>query len=199
MKVNRNTKPAILIVDDALEYAELISEIISESFTRKAFTAKDAQSALSLVDEVQKQGEFAIDAVISDIHMPGMSGHDFLQQLVSKGVYAPVIFVSGLAEINLAIQAIRLSAFDYLTKPIKPEQLTEATRFATLKGHRLREIVLGLQELQQKNNDSTATSDQKNEINQLIDEIQKNWRMAYLLGLKNSNAAGPSSSSNSMK
>jgi two-component system C4-dicarboxylate transport response regulator DctD len=190
MKMTRNSKPAILIVDDSQDYAEMISAIISETFTRQTFTANDAHSALSIVDDVQTRGEFSIDAVISDIHMPGMSGHDFLKQLVSKGVYAPVIFVSGLSEVNLAIQAIRLSAFDYLTKPIKPEQLTEATRLATLKGQRLQEIACCLEELHQKNNASAATLSQKNEINHLIDEVQKNWRMAYLLGLKNSNAAG---------
>ena len=82
MGISRNSKPAILIVDDARDYAEMIAELIGESFTRQIYLAKDASEALTLVSEIHQKGEFAIDAVISDIHMPGMSGHDFLLQLV---------------------------------------------------------------------------------------------------------------------
>jgi two-component system nitrogen regulation response regulator NtrX len=189
MGLSRNSKPAILIVDDARDYAEMIAEVIGESFTRQIYLASDANEALALVTEVHQKGEFAIDAVISDIHMPGMSGHDFLMQLVSHGVYAPVIFVSGLAELNLAIHALRLSAFDYLTKPINPEQLIESARLASGKGHRIREILLALSEIQQHNSGSGASAEEKKAINHLLEEIQKNLRMSYLLGLKNSNVS----------
>jgi DNA-binding NtrC family response regulator len=189
MGISRNSKPAILIVDDARDYAEMIAELIGESFTRQIYLAKDASEALTLVSEIHQKGEFAIDAVISDIHMPGMSGHDFLLQLVSHGVYAPVIFVSGLAELHLAIHALRLSAFDYLTKPINPEQLIESARLASGKGHRIREMSLGLSEIQQRNAASSASADEKKLIHELIEEIRKNMRMSYLLGLKNSNAS----------
>ncbi len=188
MGISRDSKPAILIVDDARDYAEMIAELIGEAFTRQIYLAKDANEALTMVSDLHKKGEFAIDAVISDIHMPGMSGHDFLLQLVSHGVYAPVIFVSGLAELKLAIQALRLSAFDYLTKPIHPEELIESARLAAGKGQRIREMTLALQDIQSRNAASTASTDEKKAIHDLVEEIQKNLRMSYLLGLKNSSA-----------
>ena len=68
--------------------------------------------------------------LLLDIRMPDMSGMDLQKQLISRGATIPIIFITGVAEVPVAVEALRLGAFHYLQKPIRMEALLDSVRRA---------------------------------------------------------------------
>lgn len=64
-----------------------------------------------------------IDLIISDYRMPGTSGLEFLTRLQAEGFDVPLIMVTGYASIEHAVASIKAGAIDYITKPVRPQQL----------------------------------------------------------------------------
>jgi FixJ family two-component response regulator len=61
--------------------------------------------------------------VLLDMRMPGMTGTDLHDELLQRGVRAPVIFITGHGDIPMAVQAMRKGAYDFIEKPFDDEQL----------------------------------------------------------------------------
>ncbi|MCC6889718.1 MAG: response regulator transcription factor FixJ [Hyphomicrobiales bacterium] len=68
--------------------------------------------------------------VITDVRMPGMSGVDLLRHLKANGSSMPVIVITGHGDIQLAVQAMKLGAVDFLEKPFDDEALLESVHAA---------------------------------------------------------------------
>ncbi len=71
----------------------------------------------------------SVHLVFSDIHMPGITGIDLLKKIKKTKEYKdiPVVLFTGFREVNTAVEALRNGAYDYLLKPIKPEELAILT------------------------------------------------------------------------
>src|ERR1700757_823673 len=63
------------------------------------------------------------DLIFSDVVMPGKSGLEFLEEIKNAGVKAPVILISGQANIEMAVRATKLGALDFLEKPLSTDKL----------------------------------------------------------------------------
>jgi signal transduction histidine kinase len=99
----------ILIVDDDELVRRLFASCLSERYT--CVTAVDAQEAL-----LRMVGEpFAL--VLSDVQMPGLNGIELLRKITDQFPDTAVIMVSGIGRTQRVLDAIRLGAYDYLTKP----------------------------------------------------------------------------------
>lgn len=112
----------ILIIDDEAEVRNLLSGMLSESY--QCMTAGSAEEALLLL------GLEKFDLLISDIKLGGMSG---LEMLPRAGAIAPdtvMVVVSGQQTIESAIEALRVGAFDYITKPFNFHYVESAVRRA---------------------------------------------------------------------
>ena len=105
---------SVLVVDDAPAMREMLVSLLDESGIR-ARTAASADEALACA----RNGEF--DAVLSDIRMPGKSGLELLAELRETRPETPVLLMTGFGSIDSAVEAMRLGAFDYVTKPFKRE------------------------------------------------------------------------------
>ena len=68
--------------------------------------------------------------VISDIRMPGMDGMALLRRLQSIDPGLPVILMTGHGDVPMAVEAMRIGAFDFVEKPFEPERLAELCRKA---------------------------------------------------------------------
>ncbi len=68
--------------------------------------------------------------LVLDIRMPGQSGLDLYERLVASGRDIPVIFITGHADVPMAVRAMKAGAVDFLTKPFEAEELLRATRQA---------------------------------------------------------------------
>jgi DNA-binding NtrC family response regulator len=106
----------ILVVDDDADMREWVKEDLeSEGF--KVETAPGGRSGVERV----KQG--GIDLVVSDVKMPDLDGLDLLREIREVAPSPFVIIVTGFGSIDTAIRAVKLGAYDYITKPFKIDQL----------------------------------------------------------------------------
>ena len=68
--------------------------------------------------------------LILDIRLAGRSGLAFQRELVAQGSQIPIVFISGHADVDMAVRAMKLGAADFLTKPLLPQRLIDATNLA---------------------------------------------------------------------
>jgi DNA-binding response OmpR family regulator/HPt (histidine-containing phosphotransfer) domain-containing protein len=118
-----NEKPKILICDDEPDMLEFLEFEVS-SINVDVVTASNGVEALKVI------GETKIDAIISDLKMPGMDGIEFVSRVREKDGAIPVIFFSGYAERQHIVRFIELGAYDFLGKPVEPERLKVTVRNA---------------------------------------------------------------------
>lgn len=112
----------ILIVDDE-EKLRMILSIMLEAAGHRVSEAASGEAAVALL------GEEAVDLVVSDIRMEGMSGFELLTTIRERELGCPVIFVTAFANLESAVEALRLGAADYLVKPFaEPEVLLAVER-----------------------------------------------------------------------
>ncbi|QER42628.1 sigma-54-dependent Fis family transcriptional regulator [Thermodesulfobacterium sp. TA1] len=107
----------ILIIDDEPDMLKLLSMILREKTPYEVFTTNNPIEAVELV----KRGEF--DLIITDLKMPGLDGLQLLEEAKKKDEDIPVIIITAYGTIDAATEAIKLGAFDFITKPFKKEQI----------------------------------------------------------------------------
>jgi DNA-binding NtrC family response regulator len=113
----------IAIIDDEQDMRQSISQWLSLSgFDTETFA--NAEEALKVV------GQDWPGAVISDIRMPGMDGMALLRRLMSVDSGLPVIMITGHGDVPMAVEAMRMGAFDFLEKPFNPDRMTELAKKA---------------------------------------------------------------------
>jgi FixJ family two-component response regulator len=70
------------------------------------------------------------ECLVLDVMMPGRSGLDFIDDLAMKNSRLPVIFISGEADIRMSVRAMKAGAVEFLTKPVRHQELLDAIKFA---------------------------------------------------------------------
>ncbi len=113
----------LLIIDDDSGLRESLELLLTaEGFEVRG--APDAAAALELVERLD------FDVILSDVRMPGVDGMELLPQLVRRLPHTPVILMSAYGTEELALEAIRLGAYDYLAKPFQPAEALFALKKA---------------------------------------------------------------------
>lgn len=127
----------ILIVDDEL----VVRDSLARWFAAEGYETKPvalAQEALALLDQEW-------DLALLDIKMPGMDGLELQARIKETDPELTVILMTGYATVETAVQALKNGAYDYLTKPVDPDQLSHVVEKA-LEHRRARREVARLQE-----------------------------------------------------
>lgn len=111
------TKPVILIVDDEISNIEMIGAVLEDDY--EICFSRSGEDALQTVHTA------APDLILLDIVMPGLNGYEVCRRLKSDPalVDVPVIFTTGLHEIEDEVRGFAVGAVDYVTKPIQPVAL----------------------------------------------------------------------------
>ena len=105
----------LLVDDDANTLASL-----SRAFRLAGHEATVCDNANRAVELLRTE---KFDLIFSDVVMPGKSGLEFLEEIKNAGVKAPVILISGQANIEMAVRATKLGALDFLEKPLSTDKL----------------------------------------------------------------------------
>ena len=114
----------IAIVDDEKDMRQSISQWLALSgFETETF--ESAEEALKVI------GADYPGVVVSDIRMPGIDGMQFLKKLMGLDSALPVIMITGHGDVPMAVEAMRIGAFDFLEKPFNPDRMTELAKRAT--------------------------------------------------------------------
>lgn len=111
-------KPKILVVDDEAGVRESLQQMLSRDFF--VFTADCAKKAKGIF---QKE---SFDAILLDILLPDSSGIGLLREFKKDCPDVPVIMITGMRQVRTAVEAMKLGAHDYLTKPFTMDELNSA-------------------------------------------------------------------------
>src|SRR5581483_2913724 len=134
----------ILIVDDDPALLQALPQAITLRMQRVGVDTSDsAAGALQLVQHQQ------YDAIVSDIKMPGMDGLALIERLQKHCPDTPMLLITGHGEHDLAIQALRVGAYDFIQKPIDRDYFISALQRAIQIYQMRRQIARQQKELEQ--------------------------------------------------
>ncbi|MBN2069940.1 MAG: sigma-54-dependent Fis family transcriptional regulator [Candidatus Krumholzibacteriota bacterium] len=109
----------ILIVDDDVAVTNYLMVFLVQTDLFNPTIINNSIEVEALLDKNR------FDVVILDMDMPGVSGMDILRTMRGKGDNTPVIILTGVSDVDLAVKAMKLGAFDYLIKPVEDDKLLE--------------------------------------------------------------------------
>jgi DNA-binding NtrC family response regulator len=140
-----NKAMKIAIVDDEKDMRQSISQWL-------ALSGFDTETYASAEDALKGMSPDFPGIVVSDVKMPGMDGMQFLKKLKGVDSSLPVIMITGHGDVPMAVEAMRVGAFDFLEKPFNPDRMTELAKRATT----ARRLTLDNRALRRELSDGTA-------------------------------------------
>ncbi len=107
----------VLLVDDDIAVTNYFMVFLMQTEEYESTVVNDSSTVPDLLDR------FEFDAILLDMDMPKLNGLEILKIIKDKKISSPVIILTGVSDVDLAVKAMKLGAFDYLTKPVDDEQL----------------------------------------------------------------------------
>ena len=166
-------KPIIYIVDDDPSVRES-TELLLKSV---GFNVKTFVSAQDFLNANLQEG---LGCLILDVRMPGMSGLDLQEKLVSSKTPLPVIFITGHGTVPMSVRAMKAGAVDFLQKPFEEQDLLDAINRAITQQRERKSRKDEADELQQR---VKALTPRESEVFSLLVTGMANKEIAYKLGM----------------
>lgn len=164
-------RESVLIVDDD----EMVGEVLSATIGTGGYLCTYVGSAGAAFDRVQSDPSICL--VVADIHMPGETGLDLLKHLKVARPEVEVIMITGAADLDSAIVALKLGAYDFIRKPFEGEMVLTAIHRAIEKIHLVQENEVYRQDLERRVREkSRALIEQAQELVHKSEDL----RRAYL-------------------
>jgi DNA-binding NtrC family response regulator len=135
--------PRILVVDDEMIVCESCKRILEED-------GYEVETALGGMEAFEKMKENPFDIVITDLKMPGIDGMEVLRTFRREYPDAIIIMITGFSTVETAVEAMKLGAFDYISKPFTPDEVSIVVKKAIEQKSLLLENIYLRQELQEK-------------------------------------------------
>src|ERR671924_492610 len=129
----RALRPVILVVDDEPGLRESFRLILDDEY--EVIDVPDGPAALDVMRSAQ------VDLVLLDIRLPGMDGIEVLERIKAIDETLEVVLVTAVRTVRTAVAAMKLGAFDYLTKPFEEDELLSLVRRALERRSLEREVV----------------------------------------------------------
>ncbi|MCG6911398.1 MAG: response regulator [Deltaproteobacteria bacterium] len=108
----------ILLVDDE----EIFTNNMSRLLNSRGYRVTAVNRGSTAIDALE---EASFDVIVLDLKMPGMDGIATLQEIKKLGLFTETLILTGHGSIDTALEAIKLGAYDYLTKPCEIDELVE--------------------------------------------------------------------------
>ena len=168
--------PNILVVDDEVNVIESFKQLLEGDY--KVLTATNGEEAL---EKVEKEN---LDVVLLDIKMPGMDGIEVLRRIGELKENVDVIMVTAVNTMKTAIEAMKLGAYDYITKPFDVDEVIVSIDKALEKRRLTRELFyLRLEVAKPVNFDNIiGTSEKMREVYEIVSEMTKNDSTVLISG-----------------
>jgi FixJ family two-component response regulator len=114
---------SVFVVDDDAEVRAAMQRLLKT-------VGLQAETFASAKDFLQRSMPQGPSCLILDVRLPGMSGLDVQRQLVAAGISLPIIFITAHADVPLAVRAMKSGAVEFLTKPVRGQDLLDAVEQA---------------------------------------------------------------------
>lgn len=164
---------AVYVVDDDRPQRESMGDLLgsvglrSELFpTVKAFLQADLRDAPC--------------CLLLDVRLPGMSGLEFQEHLSQLGKHMPIVFVTGFADVSMSVRAMKGGAVDFLTKPVRDQELLDSVYRAIEMDRCARERKSTLEQICQHYSELT---EREKEVMELVSSGLMNKQIAGRLGV----------------
>ena len=168
---------SILLVDDEINTLKVLSAILKDNGYNVA-TARTAEEGLD------KSSRDVFDVVITDYRLPGIDGLMFLSELRKKSSGVPVVMLTAFGTIEMAVEAMKTGAFNYISKPVNPDELLTVTREAVSKHRLLVENISLKSQLRDRYNfkNIIGKSDVMQEVFNLIETVARSNSSVLITG-----------------
>lgn len=124
MTTSRNdAQPTVIVIDDDQDIRDALEGLLKSVGLRTTLFA----SVQEFLDSDPPSG---LRCLVLDIRLPGRSGLDFYDSLVAENIFLPVVFISGHADIPMSVRAMKAGAVEFLTKPVRHQDLLDAIHLA---------------------------------------------------------------------
>jgi FixJ family two-component response regulator len=136
------TEPVVYVVDDDPAILRLLAELVHAiGLWAEGYTSAD--------EFLAARGGAGPGCLVLDVRVPGMSGMELQKHLTATGSTLPIIFITGHADVRMAVEALERGAFGFLEKPFRAQELCEKIQGAVradVEAWRLREEQAGAAE-----------------------------------------------------
>ena len=160
---------SILIVDDEASYLNLLQNLLNDEGYNNIITETNPLKVLNILEKKN------IDLIILDIFMPQMNGMELLDKVNQKFPQIPVIMVTAVEDVKLALEAINLGAYEFITKPPDLDRL-----FLTIK-RALEKKLLYLERDALRNFDKAAEKKWEKEFPEIITNSKEVFKVFELV------------------
>jgi len=109
----------VVVIDDDLQFRESLGRLLRSVGLKPLLFA-------SVADYVGAELPDAPTCLVVDVRLPGRSGLDFQRDLTAAGVSLPIVFITGYGDIPMSVQAMKAGAIEFLTKPLREQDLLDA-------------------------------------------------------------------------
>ena len=123
MQAAASASPVVFVVDDDSDVREVLKSLLESVGLR-------AEVFGSTREFLQNKPKDTVSCLVLDVSMPGVSGLDFQAELAGTRADIPIIFLSGHADERMSVRAIKAGAVEFLTKPVREQDLFDAINVA---------------------------------------------------------------------
>ena len=119
-----NSKARVCVVDDDASVRDALHTILQDV----GYDVAALDSSVAFLESLAAGPEPS--CILSDVRMPEMSGLDLLKTLSNRGIKAPIILITGFADVPMAVEAMKAGAADFIEKPFAPDRIVSAVAAA---------------------------------------------------------------------
>ena len=118
-----NERPVVFVIDDDVSVREAVDDLLTS-------VGLEAQTFGSIQEFLQSRRPDVPGCIVLDVRLPGPSGLEFQRGIAESGVRLPIIFISGHSDVAMSVRAMKLGAVEFLTKPLREQELLDAIQVA---------------------------------------------------------------------
>jgi FixJ family two-component response regulator len=173
LKQHNKDSPLVVVIDDDKDVREALQDLLRSVGLRTELFA----SVQEFVDRAVRSRPACL---VLDVRLPGRSGLDFQKDLAKEGVNLPIIFITGHADVPMSVGAMKGGAIEFLTKPLRPQDLLDAIQSAIEKDRAQREGERVVAAMRERFNALTV---REREVMSLVVLGHPNKRIAAKIGI----------------